>query len=393
MNSQNQRLETIKPAVASDTSGPHAAVVTQHSFEIHARQTKSRRSLYRRKRRRGPNDEYQVQESQADIKPKSWLSQLLSGWMFSLLVHCLLLLWLGNLITNIKTDGPLTLNFSAVSDDINDISVDISSVDLEAVFDDAASGGALDSEIVEPDPAPDLEDELQPDIAESITEPILEDLLVEAASDSSMFEPVNLGMVGLDEGEGSENGRVKGKGKGKGTGVKFFGVESEGNKFVFVVDCSGSMADERRYQRAVYELTRSMDMLETHHRFLVILYNSETYPMLGMTEQNIRLLPATRKNKKRVEKWLEYQQPDALTMPMFAMKTSLSLMPSSIYFLSDGEFHDFTIPMLDKLNVDDSSTGKTKIPINTITLGSTGIGAPMMKYIADESGGRFRWVR
>ena len=193
--------------------------------------------------------------------------------------------------------------------------------------------------------------------------------------------------------EGDEIGKDVGKGKGKTSRVKFFGLESAGNRFVFVIDCSGSMADERRYKRAVYELTRSMDMLETGHRFLVILYNSETYPMLGMTEENIRLIPATRTNKKRVENWLNEQQPDSLTMPMVAMKRSLFLKPSSIYFLSDGEFHDYTIPMLHKYNVDDSSTGATKIPINTITLGSTGIGAPMMKYIAHISGGRFRWVQ
>lgn len=393
MNSQNLRLDTVKPVVPSSDAAPQAAVVTQHSFNIRSRQTKSRKSAYRRKRRRGPNVEYKVQESVADDAPKSWLSRLLSGWMFSLLLHCLLLLWLGSLITNIQTDGPLTLSFSTADDDIGDeFSIDISPMELETVFEASAKRGALDTEVVEPDPADsldDLEDELEPVIATSKTEPILEDTLFEAGSDSSMFKPVNLGTVGLDE--GSET--LKQIGKGKATGVKFFGLESAGNKFIFVIDCSGSMGDEFRYQRAVYELTRSMDMLATSHRFLVILYNSETYPMLDMTLQNIRLIPATRKNKKRVEDWLKEQQPDALTMPMVAMKTSLFLKPSSIYFLSDGEFYDRTIPMLNHFNVDDSSTGATKIPINTITLGSTGIGAPMMKHIANESGGQFRWVK
>lgn len=393
MNSQNLRLETVKPVVPTTDATPQAAVVTQHSFEIRSRQTKSRNSLYRRRRKRGPNDEYQVQESVADETPTSWLNRLLSGWMFSLLVHCLLLLWLGSFITNIQTDGPLTLNFSTVDDNINDeISIDISPMELKPVFDDETGGGALDSEVVEPDPAPNLKDELPTVIIESMTESILENLLIEA-SDTSMFEPVNMGTVGLDEGSEIGKNIGKEKGRGKATSVKFFGLESAGNKFVFVIDCSGSMADERRYQRAVYELTRSMDMLESNHRFLVILYNSQTYPMLGMTDENIRLIPATRTNKQRVEKWLNYQQPDALTMPMMAMKTSLLLKPSSIYFLSDGEFYDRTIPMLNHFNVDDSSTGKTKIPINTITLGSTGIGAPLMEHIANESGGRFHWVK
>ena len=136
-----------------------------------------------------------------------------------------------------------------------------------------------------------------------------------------------------------------------------------------------------------------MDMLQTNHSFLVILYNSQTFPMLDMTEKNIRMIPATRANKNRVVKWLEKQKPQTLTMPLTSMKISLSMQPSSIFFLSDGEFHDGTIRMLHKQNVRSSSTGRKKIPINTITLGSTGIGAPMMKFIADESGGQFQWAR
>lgn len=393
MNSQNQRLETIKPVAAPLGAEPQAAVVTPASFEIRARQnSKYRRYLSRRNWKQGPTDPYQVQESDVENMPKSWLNRLLSGWMFSLIVHCLLLLWLGTFITNIKTEGPLALNFSTVNDDISDsISIDISPIDLDAVFDDA--GGALDSDIVEPDPAENLQDELQPIIDPNFAEIIPEDLVFESTSDNSIFEPVNMGTVGLDEGGGDGKDSGKTKGKGKGAKVEFFGLESAGNRFVFVIDCSTSMYNEDRYLRAVYELTRSMDMLETNHRFLVILYNMDTYPMLDMTQQNIRMIPATRTNKKRVENWLENQQPNSLTRPMTAMKMALALKPSSIYFLSDGEFHDGTIAMLDHFNVDDSSTGMTKIPINTITLGSTGVGAPMMKYIADESGGRFRWVK
>lgn len=390
MNSQKLRLETVKPAVPSTDAGPQVAVVTQHGFNIRSRQTESRKSGYRRKRRRGPNEEFRVQESAGSNKPKSWLSRLLSGWMFSLLMHCLLLLWLGSFITSFESEGPLTLNFSTVSDEINDeIQIDMSPMELDPVFENADAGGALDSEVVEPDPTPVLGDALQPVIPLVLPEPMFLDQLFEPSSDTSMFDPVNMGTVGLDEAKGVG----KKKGSGKATGVKFFGVESAGNKFVFVVDCSGSMGDERRYQRAVYELTRSMDMLRTSHQFLVILYNSATYPMLDMNEDNLRMLPATNTNKKRVTDWLEAQQPQALTLPMIAMKMSLSLKPSSVYFLSDGEFFDRTIPMLNKHNVDDRSTGATKIPINTITLGSTGMGAPMMKYIAEESGGRFRWVQ
>jgi len=389
MNSLNQRLETIKPVAAPVETEPQAAVVTPATFEVRARQnSKYRKYLSRRNWKQGPTDRYRVQESDVEDTPKSWLKRLLSGWMFSLIVHFLLLLWLGTLITNFETEGPLALNFSTVHDDISDsISIDISPMDLDAVFED--DGGALDSEIVEPDPAQNLRDQLQPVIDPNMAEIIPEDFETESTSDSSIFTPVNLGTVGLDEGD--KDG--KDSGKGKGSKVKFFGLESIGNQFVFVIDCSGSMGHEDRYLRAVYELTRSMDMLKTNHRFLVILYNSRTYPMLGMAEEKIRLISATRTNKKRVEKWLKNQQPGNGTKPMTAMKTSLDLKPSTIYLLSDGQIHDRTINMIEQFNVDESSTGMTKIPINTISLGSSGFGAAMMKQIAERSGGRFRWVK
>ena len=208
MNSQNLRLETVKPVAPSTDAGPQAAVVTQHSLEIQSRQTKSRRYLYRRKRGRGPNDDYLVQESLADDTPTSWLSRLLSGWMFSLLLHCLLLLWLGSFITNIQTDGPLTLNFSTVDDVSDEISIDISPLELDSVFEEEED--ALDSEVVEPDPAESLEDELEPLIAVD-TANLLEDLEFTAESDSSMFEPVKMGTVGLDEGKAFRANSGKGK--------------------------------------------------------------------------------------------------------------------------------------------------------------------------------------
>jgi hypothetical protein len=75
------------------------------------------------------------------------------------------------------------------------------------------------------------------------------------------------------------------------------------------------------------------------------------------------------------------------------MRAAITLNPSSIYFLSDGEFQDNTVQMLDMINVEDTSAGRKQIPINTITLGSTGIGAPAMRYIAEKSGGGFHWVQ
>ncbi len=388
-----QRLETVSPVLLDDSNDEQAL----NRVEVNARSIPQKR--HPRKNRRGnfeaPKNRFRIDDSSIDIEPGGWIRRILSGWMFSLIMHCLLLIWLGCLVANAPKDGSLTLEVSfeeSLADD--SLSIEIAPMEIMDDFEELAGGAPLAPVFNDEQTVQDLEDPIKPILDASLTVPEISESFLDTAADDDMFEPVNLGLAGIDEGdEGSGNGQGKEKGDGKSSKVKFFGLESSGNRFVFVVDSSGSMGDEQRYQRAVYELTRSMDMLETGHLFLVILYNTETTPMLGMTPQNIRMIPATRANKNLVLAWLKEQTPQSQTMPMVAMKTSLLLKPSSIFFLSDGEFHDQTIPMLDELNVANSSTGAQKIPINTITLGSTGFGAPLMKYIADESGGRFRWVQ
>ena len=379
MNSLNQRLETVKPVLDYGVSELEVALAKPTSDLKKADAPKKKRRGWRVK----PADRYQIDASDTNEPQGNWITRLLTGWMFSLILHSLILVLLGTYITNIQTDGPISLEVSMVADDVDDaISIDIAPME----FDDAG-GDPLEAEMPEEQVVENLVDHKH-NIDLSLAQPASSEIEFNAATDDSLFESVALGSFGLDE-------AAKGKGTGQsdGSGVKFFGLESTGNRFVFVVDSSGSMSDERRYLRAVRELTRSLNMLKTNQRFLVILYNTEVYPMLGMTNKNIRLLPATRKNKNRVLSWLSEQQPQSQTTPKAAMAASLMLQPSSIYFLSDGEFHDHTTVMLETLNVDNESAGYKKIPINTITLGSTGLGAPTMLQIANTSGGQFRWVR
>jgi hypothetical protein len=319
----------------------------------------------------------------------TWLKRFATGWVFSLLLHCVLLCLLASLITTFTTEGPLTLAVSMVDDEASDVvTVEISEMEFDSKFD------ALETIELENEAAPPLllnETDLSPEVDIAPAEPLALESLLDSSMDDGLMDPVNLGTVGLDESDGLQSGNPNDKtGAAK---VKFFGLESSGNRFIFVVDCSGSMGDERRFQRALYELTQSMEMLKTKHKFLVILYNTETIPMLGMNETNIRMISATLTNKRRVIEWLKRQVPTSQTTPSVAMRAAITLNPSSIYFLSDGEFQDNTVQMLDMINVEDTSAGRKQIPINTITLGSTGIGAPAMRYIAEKSGGGFHWVQ
>ena len=380
MNSLNHRLETVKPVLDHNAPELDIALVSPTSDSNKTRSRKKKRRGWRVK----PADRYKVNDSDIEETSGNWIKRLLTGWMFSLILHSLILLWLGSFITNIRTDGPISLEVAIVADEADDsISIDIAPME----FDDDG-GDPLDVEHPEQPLTENLTEDLAHDIDLSIAQPVATKIEFNAATDDSIFKSVNLGLFGLDE-----SPKGNGKSKGNKTGVKFFGLESTGNRFIFVVDSSGSMSNEFRYQRAVRELTRSLKMLKTNQQFLVILYNTEVYPMLDMTEDNIRMLPATTTNRKRVLTWLSKQVPLSQTTPKAAMATSLKLQPSSIYFLSDGEFQDRTTQMLEEFNVDNESAGFKKIPINTITLGSTGFGAPTMLQIANTSGGKFVWAR
>lgn len=400
MSSLRPPLKTVKPETHDPVSPYHVADVgqqgnrsaeslNQQSVDTHNRPSASTRRRKSNRSRRQRSD-FEIHLSESSISLATMIKRFASGWMVSLILHGLLMAWLATFITVLSSNGPLTLTVSMVDDEASDaITIEISPMDFDGNESESENSPALQLDESPIDPIEILDTQLIPETEIPPTVSLDIESIFDSQDDASLLEPVNLGIVGLDEGDGTSDS----KSKGRSAKVQFFGLESSGDRFIFVVDCSGSMGDELRYQRAIYELSKSMEMLKTNHKFLVILYNTETKPMLGMTDRNIRLISATTGNKRRVVDWLKRQTPSSQTMPMVAMRTSLTLDPSSIYFLSDGEFHDRTIPMLHNLNVDDSSAGRRKIPVNTITLGSTGLGAPMMKHIAEESGGRFLWVQ
>ena len=54
---------------------------------------------------------------------------------------------------------------------------------------------------------------------------------------------------------------------------------TSGKTFVYVVDASDSMNERGKFQRARYELIRSLEQLSPDQRYFVIFYNDGAYPM------------------------------------------------------------------------------------------------------------------
>ncbi len=173
-----------------------------------------------------------------------------------------------------------------------------------------------------------------------------------------------------------------GGGGGGGHGVGFFGTTARAETVVFVVDMSGSMQGHR-FDRALEELTRSLNKLQSTQKFFVFFFNNQTYPLFD--QHNPKLLPATAGTRARALKWLKSLHPDGGTFPEDAIERALKLKPQVIYFLTDGEIPETTRDVAQKWN------GDRKVVIHTIAF-ETEEGAEMLRAIARDARGKYRFV-
>jgi hypothetical protein len=158
--------------------------------------------------------------------------------------------------------------------------------------------------------------------------------------------------------------------------ASFFGVRTQGQFFVYVVDCSGSMIVEDRLARAKEEIRQSVARLQDPQKFLVIFYNDQPIPMPGSFARSAGL-----SGREQLLAWLRTIEPDGETDPRGAMGLGLSLRPDAVFLLSDGEFPGGTVEAIARKNT-------RHIPIHCIDL-SGGAAGDQLQRIARDSGGRY----
>ncbi len=158
--------------------------------------------------------------------------------------------------------------------------------------------------------------------------------------------------------------------------TRFFDVRAQGTFFVYVVDCSGSMDDGGRLNRAKAELRRCLRELQFPQRYLVVFYNDRSWPMPGGVP-----LSADIKAKNATNRWLSLIEAEGDTDPRAAMKLALALKPDAVFLLSDGAFPDGAADTVISANA-------RKTPVHCIDL-SGGAGGDDLKRIADASGGQY----
>ena len=203
----------------------------------------------------------------------------------------------------------------------------------------------------------------------------------------------------------------------KNKSIKFFGAEAYGNRFVFVLDISSSMAarNGQRLERATRELVGSINQLNSEQDFSVILYSNHALPMFVKKNEAV-MRQATPANKQAAINWLRHQvRPQGGTMPARALQIAGNLKPDAVFFLSDGEFlygHGANLDSPLNSFFQSFGTARKVMPpsggvmldpkavlaeypqetiVHTIAFESVSSG-PLMERIAKQKGGQYRFI-
>lgn len=166
--------------------------------------------------------------------------------------------------------------------------------------------------------------------------------------------------------------------------TSFFGVRAKGQRFAFVVDKSGSMAQQGRMQRAMAELLGSTGALPDYALFRVCFFDAsiESFPPQGYRKAR----PA---DLGQLRAWMGRVAPGGGTMPRVAFERLLQegAMPDAIFFLTDGE-----IPADDPAWIVRRVRSLAgSVPVHCVALGEPGA-VPQLQRIAQGTGGQFRFV-
>jgi hypothetical protein len=213
---------------------------------------------------------------------------------------------------------------------------------------------------------------------------------LESAGGQSVPGTGDLGGTGDGLG-GAGNGLGIGVGDGlsggAGEGARFFGVEARGQRFIYIVDISGSMAEVAaednppKIDILKRELVTSLEALADGTQFIIYPFETDTRPLLSSE----RWLVASEKNKKTAIDAVRLLTAGGGTNPSNAFTSAFLVKPrpDAIYFMTDGIFDEGIAVRIAALN-----RTEPQVPIHTIAFGDNAAFA-LMQRIAKDSGGTY----
>lgn len=308
-----------------------------------------------------------MEQQRQVLVDRRWRRLLVVGGSISLLLHIMLLIYLGTIArAGVGGEGG------------GEVSVEFAILDSEDL-----SGGEqldLDDSVPEVASAQDLA-ATETDVQLTTVTPAIE--VASAARGAIQTLGGSGGGIGGGSGEGDGEGMGLGGGGGGG-GTSFFGVSAKGRRFAFIVDVSASMGEGGKLATCMRELSRSLESLPDYAEFYILLFSTnfiEPPMQKGWTR-------AKKSALRQTIRWLGQVEPNGGTQPRnaFLQAFSMSVRPDIVFFLTDGQVQDFTAEEC----LSHNERGK-KVVINTIAFGDPS-SQDLLKQIARESGGLYRFV-
>lgn len=177
--------------------------------------------------------------------------------------------------------------------------------------------------------------------------------------------------------------------EGGGGGTTFFGHKAKGQRFVYVLDASGSMYDYNAIGVAKAELLASLAQLDAEQQFQVIFYSERVYPMIDPGGK-VQMFYATEANRTKASQFVRGIQPLEGTRHREALLEALNYSPDVIFFLTDaGE------PRLDAGDLDRirrRNNGRARVHCVEFGKGaSLDIDSNFLKKLSRENGGGYAY--
>ncbi|MDR3109370.1 MAG: VWA domain-containing protein [Planctomycetaceae bacterium] len=181
------------------------------------------------------------------------------------------------------------------------------------------------------------------------------------------------------------------KGTGVGGGsystVTFYG-EGTGNRFVFVIDMSGSMSENggRPFLAAKRQLISAIDSLKDTNEFNIIFYNDTDLQLFSSPQRS------TDANKAAAKRFINARIPGGGTKHSQPLYKAIAMKPDVVFFLTDGDAHSDLRPADVESLTRYNGRSKTSAQINTIRFGDNEDGGGFMRKLSAENDGQYRFV-
>jgi Ca-activated chloride channel family protein len=138
-------------------------------------------------------------------------------------------------------------------------------------------------------------------------------------------------------GHGSGLGSTGGGGRRGSRGTTpFFGIVDVGSRFVYVIDCSGSMYSHNAMGAAKNELIRSLHTLNRFQQFQIVFYNTDQKWLKAPGKIDFRFFAADEKSLRVAGDFISETEAAGGTVHLAAINLALRLHPDVLFFLTDG---------------------------------------------------------